>query len=248
MGRRGKTTTAETAGADQGSAGVGHNQLTDDDKTKLLLRHLQTLEAIDVEKDAAVAVLAGIKKRRTKARNEARGDQFPLKLIDEILADQVRPTHELQDETDQRNWMREVTKLPTRSSEEVFAKMPDAARDELTAEADGWRAGRAGSVRQTPVHVHPINQQTWLKAYDAGAEKRLWAWAKDQVATAATKEKKGAAKAKAEEPKPSPAPAPVVEAKPEAEWPDDVEAEAAKAAAAESPSTLAGTDFVASVN
>jgi ribosome modulation factor len=162
--------TAPPANADP-----GHNsgRLTQADWESLWLRHLQTLRARRAATLDAKAALKAVQKLETTARNTARGDGYPLAIIDRILDDEGKIRVDLEEMAALERMMREVAGLPTGVQVNLFGD--SGPRDEAWWGEDGYQAGVAGKPGVPPPECPPEFHQTWLKRWGGGQEKLAWA-------------------------------------------------------------------------
>jgi hypothetical protein len=165
-------------------AGVGHNsgKITVDQREALWLRRLGECERVDAELEKAMAAVKEVRKKRNKVRAQTKEDGFPLELVDVVLNDMGQPAHVLQDKADLLEWLKVTAGQPVANSGpstqgDLFERKPDEGRDLISAETDGYQAGRRALEKRPPDWVDPIHHQAWLREYDAGQERNAWALA-----------------------------------------------------------------------
>ena len=145
----------------------------------------------------------------------------------------VKGSRKDQRETEERRTrFREYVGLPTGVVQPDLLDIPEAAKDELDWELDGYRAGVRAEEPKPPTKCPERFHQAWMKGYHDGQARNAWAMSGG----------KGAPPASA----PAPAPEPAADAPTPPEGPatgDDFEASADELAAQTArPSTIEKTD------
>lgn len=168
-------------------APAGHNQgpLTQDDLDDLFIVHLAQARQDNDAVEAANEVLRGVKKKRTRNRVLCRTDGFPLTELDNILADELLPQHEVAEREAQRLRMRALANQPGGSLEpakdnllpgfsDSFAKRE---QDEGYWRGHGFTAGQRGLEADVEKHgVPPEWHQVWLTQWHEGQKRLAKAW------------------------------------------------------------------------
>jgi hypothetical protein len=159
-----------------------HNQgpLTQDDLDDLFVVHLAQARKDNDALDAAMEAVRAVRKVRTRNRTVCRTDGFPLTELDNILADELLPRHEVEDREAQRLRMRGVAGQPGGSTEQPdlfkdsFAKRE---RDEAYWRGQGYTAGLRGLDQDPNKYDVPQEQhQAWLEDWHAGQKRLATAW------------------------------------------------------------------------
>lgn len=160
-----------------------HNEptpLTAGELDDLFLVHLATARADNDTLEKAMEVIRGIKKTRTRNRNLARTDGFPLVELDSILADELLPRHEVEDREAKRLRMRGVANQPGGSLEQgdLFNdSFAQAEKDEAYWRGHGLTVGLRG-LEADPVkfEVPQEHHQTWMAERMEGQKRLAAAW------------------------------------------------------------------------
>jgi hypothetical protein len=170
----------------------GHNSLSlsGDEREALFLLHLSKCREEDKRLADAMETIKEIKAGRTKVRNLAKQEGFPLKHIDSILYREGLSRSDLELEAELHRWMDQMAGLPVGGQGDLFAGVPETAKDAMGAEGDGYAAGLRGADPFPPPSI-PTNFHTdWMKGWHAAQEKLAWALAKGAEVTKAREERK----------------------------------------------------------
>lgn len=159
--------------------GPEHNEnggISQDDRDDLLITHLAQGRSDNAAMETAMEVVRGIRKRRTRNRNECETDGFSLKEFDNILADELKPRHVREEEAAIRTNMRRAANMPVLGARQLdmfavqakVAKPDNAAADLAAARQDGFMAGLRGDPKVVPDFIAKGLSQPWLEEWDAG--------------------------------------------------------------------------------
>lgn len=141
--------------------GEGHNsELTPEQRSALRMHHVRQLLAIDEE-------MQPLRKRRKKARAEAKGDGFKLSEIDaairlmtmedqSIFVDEIRELIDI---------AKSFNALPPGEQGELF---PDRRPVDERCFDEGKIAGLAGKSAEPPYGADSEQGQAWLKGWHEG--------------------------------------------------------------------------------
>lgn len=175
MGRKAKTTEP---GPEARDAQIGDNVgLTElEQREALFLSHLAACRIGNKNLADIMEQVKVIRSARTKARNLAREEGFPLAKIDDILKKEGMSQKDLQAEADLFRWMDQMAGLPVGGQADMFKATPAEVKDGVDYEAEGYRAGIRAAEPNPRLHmVPPRFDQEWLKGYHAGQERNAWA-------------------------------------------------------------------------
>ncbi len=174
---------------DDRPAGDGHNDAPPPaavptgpsrlDRTRMRLRHIAGIRPIIAEIDTLRATLKAKGKLLTAARNAYKADGFLLSNLDEFFDNEKTPNRELEAKEQDRHELFEDTGQVVYVQPDLFAAMPQEARDETYWSDHGYQAGLAGKEAKPPPEMPERFMQTWLKRRMAGQEKLAWALAPD---------------------------------------------------------------------
>jgi hypothetical protein len=150
-----------------------NNELTDEEREALYLKHLNACEEQDEILADATAGMKLIRSARNKTRNAAQNDGFPLAMLDRVLKKR-RATSQRQLEVDAEleHWMNTKAGVPVGGQYEMFAKTPAEVKDALDYENEGRRMGLAGKPCEAPFGMHPRFKGDFDKGWMDG-QKRL---------------------------------------------------------------------------
>lgn len=147
----------------------------EDERKALFQRHLVAARAHNKNLEDALEVVRGIRKKRTVARNLCSMDGFPLRDLDDILIDEVRPMHELEDAAEVRTFMRSEARLPVLGAQQLslFGATEVAPQptkdDEAYWDSDGYRHGLRGDDASPQNYGVPQDMfQAWLTGWGNG--------------------------------------------------------------------------------
>lgn len=171
----------ETPKPVQDPAGVGHNEragLSQAEWDDLLITHLAQGRKDNDEFEAAMEIVRGVRKRRTRNRNLVETDGYLLTEFDKILLDEQKPRDKREEEAAIRTSMRRAAGMPVLGAQQtdLFAlaqKAPEAEGppDEARARADGYESGLRGLANEWPDWVAPENRQAWNEEWYRGQER-----------------------------------------------------------------------------
>lgn len=160
----GKPTLAEGANQELGLA-VG-------DREALFLSHLATAREDDALLEKAMEAVRGVRKRRTRNRNLCSTDGFSLKVMDEILADEVRPEEDVAKDAELRTEMRAYARQPVLGPAQrdlfdaIAPREPQGEKDEAYWNAKGFEVGFRGKQSGDPAEhgIPPGDPTQWWTA------------------------------------------------------------------------------------
>ncbi len=164
-----------------------HNEptpLTDEQREALYLTHVDQARRDNSAVDAAMEVLRGIRKGRTRNRTICRTDGFPLEKLDRNLKRENMDWDELVAEAKVHALMDRAQGLPTTGQEQLdlfgtalTAKgEPSLDKDDGYWAGIGYRAGKKGDVKTPPDYVPPEYGQAWMAGWDDGQTALAKAW------------------------------------------------------------------------
>lgn len=166
---------------DKGPATEGHNErggLSQAQWDDLLITHLAQGRQDNDAFEAAMEVVRGVRKRRTRNRNLVETDGYLLEEFDKILKDEQKPRAKREEEAAIRTSMRRAAGMPVLGAQQtdMFAAsqiVPDAdgPADEARARADGYEQGLRGGENVWPEWVAPENRQAWNEEWYRGQER-----------------------------------------------------------------------------
>lgn len=159
-----------------GTTTPADNALTSEQLGALLLTHLQQAREHNALLEKAKEALRAVNKKRKIHRNLVHTDGFPLKHFDEILEDEARARHELEDDAAKRTQMRTIAGMPVLGDTQLdlFARSakPEPLADEdrtiAMVKLDGRNAGQRGAEKVVPDFIATEFSQIWLTAWDEG--------------------------------------------------------------------------------
>lgn len=153
--------------------------LAPDDREALLVSHMAQARLDNKALEAAMEVIRGVRKVRNRHRNVCKTDGFSLKVLDEVLADEVRDRLELEDEAEMRTFMRNTARLPVigRAQMDLFKDVNqppprptgEVGDDEGYFFTEGFNAGFRGLDGKIPDTVpNGPPTQWWTDGWGAG--------------------------------------------------------------------------------
>lgn len=153
----------------------GHNAegpLTQDDMDDLFIVHLAQARKDDDLVEKAMEAVRAAKKARTRNRTLCRTDGFPLKELDNILADELLSRSDVEEREAKRLRMRGVAGQPggSLSQGDLFDdSFADAERDEAYWRGHGLTIGMRGLACDPEANGVPAERwQTWQQEWGAG--------------------------------------------------------------------------------
>lgn len=159
----------------------GHNEragLSQQEWDDLLITHLAQGREDNDAFEAAMEIVRGVRKRRTRNRNLVETDGYGLKDFDDILRDEQKPRAKREEEAAIRTSMRRAAGMPVLGAQQtdLFAMSqvtPEAVgpADEARARADGYEQGLRGAENVWPDWVAPENRQAWNEEWYRGQER-----------------------------------------------------------------------------
>lgn len=164
--------------------GPKHNQtpvgLTQDEMDDLFIVHLAQARADNDVVENAMNIVRGVKKTRTRNRTLARTDGFPLKQMDEILADELLSRHDVEEREAIRQRMRGIAQQPGGNmiQADLFRdSFAQADKDDAYWAGLGLTAGLRGLEQDPSKYEVPQERwQLWLENWHEGQKKLAKAW------------------------------------------------------------------------
>lgn len=157
------------------------------DEEAVFLSHLNKLRAQEAKKAVAKAALDVEAQALTDLFRAAKADGFSRKELQAILDDGKSSRRDLTAEEERRAKLRTWAGLPAGTQPDLFG-LPDAARDSVDAEAQGYAMGLRGEDEVAPDWVQPAHlpdfSQGWRRAQTRLAEKFEKTAANDDLASA----------------------------------------------------------------
>lgn len=153
--------------------------LTLSDRDDLQLVHMANMRKANDELEAAMEIVRGVRKRRTRLRNEVSLDGFPLSLMDEMLEDELLPRHEVEEREMKRSHMRGVASQPGGAVQGDIEEVIQRKERDATWWGDhGYRVGLRGADFCDPskFDVPEEHWQVWQEQYGAGQKRLAKAW------------------------------------------------------------------------
>ena len=145
--------------------------LASEDREALFTKHLVQARADNAEVEKALEVVRGLRKKRNRNRNLCSTDGFPLKHLDEILADEGRDRVEIEQDAEKRTFMRVAANQPVIGAAQLdlFGHLATpSAQTEEKGETHyrslGYAAGFTGQPCDVPESVPPGEPAQWWVA------------------------------------------------------------------------------------
>lgn len=177
--RLGKTTPQNPTGAGARPAKPGDNfeqlRKAREAEEAHFLKFLAQLRPLNAQIAEAKAVMDGFKEEKKNVLLLAKAAGFDSKYLNEILADGGTSVKNLAEAEAKRARYREYAGLPVGVQTHLADKTPDAAKDEMDWEADGYRAGIRADEPKPPKECPPRFTQGWMKGYHNGQARNAWA-------------------------------------------------------------------------
>lgn len=184
--RAGSKKKAPPPQAENDRVDVGGNRapspgpLTQDEMDDLFIVHLAQARADNDVVENAMNIVRGVKKTRTRNRTLARTDGFPLKQMDEILADELLSRHDVEEREAIRQRMRGIAQQPGGNmiQADLFRdSFAQADKDDAYWAGLGLTAGLRGLEQDPSKYEVPQERwQLWLENWHEGQKKLAKAW------------------------------------------------------------------------
>ena len=146
----------------------------------LFLTHLAQARKDNDALEAAMEAVRAVRKIRTRNRTLCRTEGFPLSELDNILADELLPRHEVEEREAKRLRMRGLSGQPGGSTEQMDLfndSFAQKERDEAHWRGHGYTAGLRGLEQDPAKHeVPPEYFQVWLEEWANGQQRLAQAW------------------------------------------------------------------------
>ncbi len=157
------------------------------DEEAVFLSHINKLRVQEAKKAVAKAALDVEAQALTDLFRIAKADGFSRKELQAILDDGKSSRRDLTAEEERRAKLRTWAGLPAGTQPDLFG-LPDAARDSVDAEAQGYAMGLRGEDEVAPDWVQPAHlpdfSQGWRRAQTRLAEKFDKSAANDDLSNA----------------------------------------------------------------
>lgn len=177
---------------DEPPAPIGDNSLTPEQEARALrLHHVSKLRAhkrlVDKAKEALDVVKGEFSDLMKLAKLDTKIDR---KQFTEILADMSTSRKDLEAAEKTRALLRADWDLPVGFQADLFAGLPDEARDTEWAKGVGYAMGLRGDPLEAPEGMEPRFDSALMAGYQKGQEELIWA---NAAAGRHTERKKSAA-------------------------------------------------------
>lgn len=160
-----------------GSAGKG--KLDRNQRAKLRLSHISKMRPLRSEIEKLQSAMRAVRKELNQIRDEYANDGFSLAALDERFKNEGKPRKVVQAYENERYELGEDLGQANYQQPDLFASMPETAREEEYWGDIGYQLGIEGKECKAPSDMPTQFLQAFTKRWHGAQEKLAWAMAPD---------------------------------------------------------------------